>query len=97
MAALIKIIYYSYLSNIIGATIFGYWLMIDFNDIKIRVLGIMSMVWATGVGLISLWRLWIKAQRENFDLDQHKKGNNKPVEPIKIEKEKRSNSQQSKL
>lgn len=89
MATLIKILYSSWLSNTIGATIFGYWLIIDFNDIKMIVLGIMSMIWATGLGLISLWRLWIKAKRESFDLEQHIKGI-KPTEEksdklIKIE------------
>lgn len=71
MATLIKILYSSWLSNTIGATLFGYWLIIDFNDIKMMVLGVMSMIWATGIGLISLWRLFIKAKRESFDLDHH--------------------------
>lgn len=87
MATLIKLLYSSWLSNIIGGTIFGYWLIIDFNDIKMIVLGIMSMIWATGLGLISLWRLWIKAKRESFDLDQHIQNIKPRIEkPQRIEK-----------
>lgn len=92
MAALIKILYSSWLSNTIGVTIFGYWLIIDFNDIKMIVLGIMSMIWATGIGLISLWRLFIKAKRESFDLDHHIKTikdtatQEKSEKPLRVEK-----------
>ena len=81
MAALIKILYSSWASNIIGGTLFGYWLLIDFNDIKVMVLGIMAMVWAVGRGMISLYRLWIKAQREKWELERDKKDYKPTITP----------------
>lgn len=85
MAALIKILYSSWASNIIGGTLFGYWLLIDFNDIKVMVLGIMAMVWAVGRGMISLYRLWTKARRENWELERDMKDYKPPIKtPEKI-------------
>ena len=72
MATLIKILYSSYLGNLIGGSVLGLWLYIDFNDLKIMVLGIMSMIWVSGRGMISLYRLWIKAQREKLELEREK-------------------------
>ncbi len=70
MATLLKLLYSSWLANILGGGIFATWLAIDFNDIKLMVLGIMAMVWAVGHGLISLWRQYMKGCREKLELQE---------------------------
>lgn len=93
MATLLKLLYASYsswLGNILGAGLFGTWLAIDFNDIKLIVLGIMAMVWAVGHGLISLWRQYIKGCKEKLELKEleervnHKGETQVPKIPTKI-------------
>lgn len=88
MAALLKFIYASwstYLGNIIGGSVFGVWLFVDFNDIKVMVLGIMAMTWAVGHGLISLYRGWIKMRKERIEL-QDIINSRHPAKPKKDEK-----------
>ena len=72
MATAIKLFFSSPLANYLGWSVSAFWLLIDLNDIKIMVLGIMSMIWVTCKGFLSLYSYYMKIQREKMDFDEYR-------------------------
>lgn len=72
MATAIKLFFSSPLANYLGWSLTGFWLFIDFNDIKMIVLGVTSMIFVTIKGFLSLYSQYMKIQREKIDLDEYR-------------------------
>lgn len=71
MAEIIKLMWTSKVGQLFGSTLLGTWVFIDFNELKLMILGVMAMIWSCGYGLITLYRLYLKAKKEKVDLDAY--------------------------
>jgi len=67
--AFIKFLYSTWAGNILGGGLLSIWLAIDFNEIKLMVLGVISITWTIGFGIIQLWRMYIRGQKEQIELE----------------------------
>lgn len=86
MATIVVKFITSWLYNLIGGSLFGLWLLVDFNEVKMIIVGCIGIVWATLRGALELYRTWIKAERERYELDKYKRDNKEKDKPpiIKI-------------
>lgn len=72
-AEVVKFLYSTWAGHLFGGGLLFLWLYIDFNEIKLMVLGIISITWTIGFGIIQLWRMYMRGKKEQHELRELKK------------------------
>jgi hypothetical protein len=69
----VRFLYNTWAGYLFGGGLMFLWLYIDFNEVKLMVLGVISITYGIGAGIIQLWRMYIKGKKEQHELRELKK------------------------